>query len=138
MPGARCARSLACNIKKHTSIVTTVTPEITRHSPRNGFNGLYVLSPVTGLVCHRRPREVAFRELDTSVGVSGPHAFAVRLKRRSSVSASASTASRPASVTLRNAPLWDRTAEILEVICPTREAKYFCKRDWTRDNRKTN
>src|ERR1700694_3683820 len=24
---------------KHTSIVTTVTPEITRHSPRNGFNG---------------------------------------------------------------------------------------------------
>src|ERR1700674_636071 len=28
MPGARCARSLACKIKfKHTSIVTTVTPE---------------------------------------------------------------------------------------------------------------
>src|SRR2546425_6814776 len=24
---------------KHTSVVTTVTPEITRHSPRNGFNG---------------------------------------------------------------------------------------------------
>jgi hypothetical protein len=27
MPGARRARSLACKIKKHTSIVTTVTPE---------------------------------------------------------------------------------------------------------------
>src|SRR5881396_958958 len=27
------------NKTKHTSIVTTVTPEITRHSPRNGFNG---------------------------------------------------------------------------------------------------
>ena len=27
MPGARCTRSLACKIKKHTSIVTTVTPE---------------------------------------------------------------------------------------------------------------
>jgi hypothetical protein len=26
MPGARCTRSLACKIKKHTSIVTTVTP----------------------------------------------------------------------------------------------------------------
>ncbi len=40
MPGARCTRSLACRNKtKHTSIVTTVTPEITRHSPRNGFNG---------------------------------------------------------------------------------------------------
>jgi hypothetical protein len=27
MPGARRARSLVCEIKKHTSIVTTVTPE---------------------------------------------------------------------------------------------------------------
>jgi len=26
-PGAQCARSLACKIKKHTSIVTTVTPD---------------------------------------------------------------------------------------------------------------
>jgi hypothetical protein len=26
MPGARCTRSLACKIKKHTSVVTTVTP----------------------------------------------------------------------------------------------------------------
>jgi hypothetical protein len=26
MPGARRARSLACKMKKHTSIVTTVTP----------------------------------------------------------------------------------------------------------------
>jgi hypothetical protein len=39
MPGARRARSLACKIKKHTSVVTTVTPEIARHSLRNGFNG---------------------------------------------------------------------------------------------------
>src|SRR5258705_13015862 len=27
VPGARCTRSLACKIKKHTSVVTTVTPE---------------------------------------------------------------------------------------------------------------
>jgi hypothetical protein len=27
MPGARCARSLVCEVKKHTSVVTTVTPE---------------------------------------------------------------------------------------------------------------
>src|SRR6266404_314555 len=27
MPGAQCARGLACKIEKHTSIVTTVTPE---------------------------------------------------------------------------------------------------------------
>jgi hypothetical protein len=37
-----------------------------------------VLSPVTGLFCHRRQRN-CFRQLDTSVGVSGPHDFAVRV-----------------------------------------------------------
>src|SRR3954468_21242597 len=30
--------------KRHTSVVTTVTPEITRHSPRNGFTAYFVLS----------------------------------------------------------------------------------------------
>jgi hypothetical protein len=37
----------------------------------------FVISPVTGLSCHRRQRN-RFRQLDTSVGVSGPHDFAVR------------------------------------------------------------
>jgi hypothetical protein len=37
----------------------------------------FVLSPVTGLVCHRYLRNT-FRKLDTSVGASGPHDFAVR------------------------------------------------------------
>ena len=51
MPGAQCARSLVCKLKKHTSVVTTVTPEITRHSPRNGFNGfLRALPGVPGLL----------------------------------------------------------------------------------------
>jgi hypothetical protein len=40
--------------------------------------GLYALSPVTGLSCHRHPRN-DFRELDASVGASGPHDFAVRV-----------------------------------------------------------
>src|SRR6202040_3073831 len=31
----------------------------TRHSPRNGFTAYFVLSPVTGLVCHRRLRFVS-------------------------------------------------------------------------------
>jgi hypothetical protein len=37
----------------HTSIHSEVAG-ITRHSPRNGFNGLYVISPAIGLSCHRR------------------------------------------------------------------------------------
>ena len=47
MPGAQRARSLVCDKNKHTSVVTTVTPEITRHSPRNGFTAYAVLSPAT-------------------------------------------------------------------------------------------
>src|SRR5450755_1289795 len=52
-----------------------------------------VLSPVTGLFCHRRQRikfclspvgPTQLRELDASVGASGPHDFAVREKRLSS------------------------------------------------------
>jgi hypothetical protein len=57
MPGARCTRSLACDCEvKHTSVVTTVTPEITRHSPRNGFTAYSALSPATNSSCHRHPR----------------------------------------------------------------------------------
>ena len=75
----------------------------TRHSPRNGFTAYFALSPVTGLSCHCRQRN-RFRQLDASVGVSGPHDFAVRLKRHSSKAPSASTASRPTSVTIAKRP----------------------------------
>src|SRR6266436_2763760 len=44
------------NKTKHTSVVTTVTPEIARHSPRNGFTAYFVLSPATNSSCHRHPR----------------------------------------------------------------------------------
>jgi hypothetical protein len=43
----------------------------------------FVLSPATGLFCHRRRADTS-AQLDTSVGVSGPHDFAVRLELRSS------------------------------------------------------
>src|SRR6202521_1961222 len=64
---------------EHTSVVTTVTPKNVRHSPRNGVNAYIVLSPVTGLSCHRRWRSCLHR-LDASVGASGPHDFAVRIR----------------------------------------------------------
>src|SRR6267378_5687621 len=97
----------------------------------------FVLSPVTGLVCHRRPRtnvlsapgraDLNIRELDASVGASGPHDFAVRcnivrqlavdrsqvfqlaLQPRRAPNAAASTASRPAFVTIMIRPSvgWD-------------------------------
>jgi hypothetical protein len=93
MPGARCTRSLACELKKHTSVVTTVTPEITRHSPRNGFTAYFALSPAIGLVCHRHLARLLAR-LDAGVEASEPHDFAVRKSAPSSLAPPASTASR--------------------------------------------
>src|SRR5205085_1387532 len=67
-------------IKKHTSIVTTVTP-VTPGIPRAMVLTVsFALSPVTGLSCHCRQRKY-FRQLDASVGASGPHDFAVREAR---------------------------------------------------------
>jgi hypothetical protein len=43
------------------------------------LTGSFALSPVTGLVCHRRQRS-CLRQLDASVGASGPHDFAVRVR----------------------------------------------------------
>ncbi|HTB00402.1 MAG TPA: hypothetical protein VK804_08005, partial [Bradyrhizobium sp.] len=53
IPGARRTRSLACKIKKHTSVVTTVTPETPGIPRAMVLTGSFVLSPVTGLCCHR-------------------------------------------------------------------------------------
>src|SRR6202171_4481641 len=115
------------------------------------------LSPVTGLFCHRRLRikfclspvgPTQLRKLDASVGASGPHDFAVRcnisrqhagdrsrvfrlaLQSHRAQNAAASTATHPASVTIMIRPScgvgW---REFVEMICPTGEAKYFCKGD---------
>jgi hypothetical protein len=69
------------------------------------------LSPGTGLSCPRR-RAIGLAQLDTSVGVSGPHDFAVRVgivrPRAQSARATPSRPSQPASrsVTIgHNAPL---------------------------------
>src|SRR6202171_3265307 len=81
-PAASCALVLVERTR-----VTTSTPESPDIPARNGFTAYVVLSPVTGLFCHRRLRiklclspvgPTQLRELDTSVGASGPHDFAVR------------------------------------------------------------
>jgi hypothetical protein len=90
----------------------------------------FVLSPVIGLSCHRR-RWLRLHRLDAGVEASGPHDFAVRVSIRSSCEASASTASEPALLTLRNAPPVGQDGALVEMIWVSREAKYFCKGDWT-------
>ncbi|WP_291688174.1 hypothetical protein [Bradyrhizobium sp.] len=64
--------------------VGQVTPEIVRHSPRNGFTAYFALSSVTGFLATVAPEKLASQELDASIGASGPHDFAVRIKRCSS------------------------------------------------------
>ena len=49
----------------------------TRHSPRNGFNGF--LRALPGDRACLPPSLADTRQLDTSVGASGPHDFAVRV-----------------------------------------------------------
>jgi hypothetical protein len=56
MPGALCTRSLACELKKAHERSYHRYAETLRHSPRDGFTAYFVLSPVTGLSCHRRLR----------------------------------------------------------------------------------
>jgi hypothetical protein len=67
-------------VKKHTSIVTTVTPETPGIPRAMVLTGSFVLSPVIGLSCHRHQRN-CFHQLDAGVEASGPHDFAVRLRR---------------------------------------------------------
>src|SRR5216684_1832657 len=87
VPAAPAASCALCIGKKHTS------KRVHRNHPAFPhamvLTAYFVLSPVTGLFCHRRQRinvlpapgrgRHNIRELDASVGASGPHDFAVRI-----------------------------------------------------------
>jgi hypothetical protein len=105
MPNAPAA-SCAIGVIERTR-VTTSTPESPGIPARNGFTVSFALSPVTGLFCHRRPRikfclspvgPTQLRELDASIGASGPHDFAVRnnISRPRAVDRSQIQRTRPA------------------------------------------
>src|SRR6202051_2755689 len=77
MPGARSARSRAWCVV-NTRVSHHGHAGITRHSPRNGFNGFLRALPGDRACLPPSSAKIAFRELDASVGASGPHDFAVR------------------------------------------------------------
>ena len=98
-PIAACAEVVV-----ESTRVSQVTPE-SPGTPRAMVLTVYnVLSPATGLSCHRRLARLLAR-LDASVGASGPHAFSVRLKRFRQRRHPRPPHPRPALMTLRNAPL---------------------------------
>jgi hypothetical protein len=120
-PAASCAKSSG----KCTRVFTAVAPEITRHSRTQWFYGLYVLSPEIGLSCLRRLRKLPSTDL-TPASRRQDHttwpSASVPLVR----STSASTASRPASVTIAIRPFrWDETGSDMEVIWVGMKAKIF-------------
>src|SRR3954447_7307307 len=118
-------RSLACKNKKHTSVVTTVTPDSSGIPRAMVLTVSFVISSVIGLCCHRRQQN-EFRQLDASIEASGPHDFAVREKLRIVERAFASTASRPAFVTIASRPSWwDETARLIGLIWGNRETIFF-------------
>jgi hypothetical protein len=88
--GCRLHPWVPCN-KKHGGRTTGSTGN-TPAFPARWFTAYFVLSPVTGLSCHRHPRDTS-RALSASVGARGPHDFAVRKQSRSSFATLASTAS---------------------------------------------
>ena len=84
----------------------------------------FVLSPVIGLFCHRHLASYP-RDLNASVEASGPHDFAVRKACAFVKAPLASTASRPASVTIASAPQWDETVRDIQLIWVRRKAKFL-------------
>src|SRR4051812_18939922 len=76
-PDARRTRSLASEIKKDTSVVTTGSPEQSGLPCAIGFNGL--LRALPGDRAFLPPSSADhLSQLDASVEASGPHDFAVR------------------------------------------------------------
>jgi hypothetical protein len=73
MPGARRTRSLACENKKHTSVVTTGKADSTDIPCATVYGLFRTLPGVPGLLASV-PRSIA-PEFDPSVGGSGPHVY---------------------------------------------------------------
>jgi hypothetical protein len=105
MPGARCARSLACELKKAHERSHHGHTGITRHSPRSGFNAYIALSSVTGLSCHRRLRKLPSANLTPASGrqdhTTSPSAATTLVLHRCHVH----RIPHPTSVTIAQTPL---------------------------------
>ena len=124
MPGARSTRSLVRKMKKHTSVVTTVTPETPGIPRAMVLTVSFVLFPVIGLCCHRRLQSCLCKLERQRRGVR-----TTRLRRPlqalSSGAPSASTASRLTSVTIAKRPS-ERggTGESISMFLPGRQVNF--------------
>ncbi len=149
---ARCARGLhlaslenrgrrECRVPDAPAAarVVVVSTRVSHHGhagspgipPAMVLTAYFVLSPVTGLSCHRRRRNF-FRQLDASVGASGPHDFAVRISTARLALLPRPPHPCPTFVTIAKRPsVWAGMANDIEVIWVKREREYFSIQGWT-------
>src|SRR3954453_18713375 len=113
--------------KKAYELVTTGRPDYPAFPHAMVLTGSFVISPVIGLVCHRRlavdPQSLtpASRRQDHT---TSPSAFST-VRQRCLI---ASIASRPASVTIASAPRRDETARLGKCFASERKQDIFS--DW--------
>jgi hypothetical protein len=132
MPGARCARSLACKSRKHAS-KSPRSRRVARHSPRNGFNGfLRALPGDRALLPPSPPRSLLPRNLTPASGRQDHTTSPSASQRSRQVRNLRPSHPAPTSVTIAKRPsVWDGMARKREVIWVRRERKYFRKGGWT-------
>src|SRR5229473_695220 len=146
------------NKTKHTSVVAEGSPDSPGIPARNGFNGLFRALPgerirlvtvISGLrFCRTRSGRLNLRKFNTSNGCQDhtalPSAYSAVRQRavnrsrgstrpaiRHTPDAAASTASRPASVTIAIRPSGGWDVIDIDLIWGKPERNYFCKWGWT-------
>src|SRR6516164_2589016 len=127
----KCTRSLACKGEKAHERSHHRYAETIRHSLRDGFTVSFVLSPETWLFCLRHRRDAKHRRrLDTCLGVSRPHDFAVRVDIARPATSTRPSHPAPRFVTIgRNVPLSrDRMARTSIYDLPDEQSGIFFAR----------
>jgi hypothetical protein len=129
-PGARCTRGLACNVHQKMRTRAYRFSGNTPASPTQWLYGLYEFAPVTGFLATVITR-IAPHNLTPAPGrqahTTSPYAWATLVSRSLRVHRIP-----PHGRDDRDRPSCCReTGEVKLLICPTREAKYFCAKGWT-------
>jgi hypothetical protein len=123
-PGARCTRGLACKGRQKNAHEHTGSAEAVRPSLRNGFTAYIVLSPARPGLLVTVTARIPPRNLTPAIGASGPHDFAVRLRRARQSQLSRPPLPDPRFVTNAHTPLWwDGMAIEVKLICLRDQAR---------------
>jgi hypothetical protein len=118
MPGAQCTRSRACSVENTRVSHHGYTGNHPAFPHANGFNGFLRALPGDRACLSPSPAELCSANL-TPASRRQDHTTSPSASAHSSHAPAASTASRSALMTLRNAPLWHETGDLMPLICPT-------------------